>query len=149
MRIVLSALLAAALIHVPPGYAQPQRAGDSVAALPEGSIPITYGRSRYYFSAGTWFQEVIAGFVVVTPPEGIVVPALPPRYTTTWLAGVPYYGANGIFYTAAPGGYVVVAPPAGQGGIYYCASTRAYFPGVPDCPEGWTVVPTVPPQLRK
>lgn len=149
MRTALLALLAVALIHAPPAYAQSPRPGDSISALPEGSTAIDYQGSRYFFSAGAWFQEVVAGFVVVKPPEGIMVPALPPGYTTAWLAGVPYYRANGIFYSAVPGGYVVVAPPGGQGSLYYCPSARAYFPGAADCPEGWTIVPTVPPQLRQ
>lgn len=131
-----------------PAIAQYSQTGEAVTALPEGSTPITYRGSRYFLNTGIWFQQVVAGYVVVTPPAGIVAPTLPPMYATVWLAGVPYYKANDVYYAAAPGGYVVVSPPASQGGVYYCASTRRYFPNVSDCAEGWSIVPTVPPQLR-
>ena len=29
-------------------------------------------------------------------PPGIVLPALPPYYTTLWVSGAPYYYANGV-----------------------------------------------------
>lgn len=52
--------------------------------------------------------------MVVLPPMGITVPMLPSAYATLWIAGAPYYDANGVYYAAAPGqGYVVVAPPQG------------------------------------
>ncbi len=42
---------------------------------------------------------------------------------------------------------VVVAPqpqpPAQQ--WYFCQSLNQYYPDVPQCPEGWQVVPAVPP----
>jgi hypothetical protein len=139
--------LAAALLAAPAVAQYPSPTGETVTLLPEGSLPITYRSSRYFFNVGTWYQQVVAGFVVVTPPEGIVAPALPPAYSTVWLSGVPYYKANGVYYVAAPGGYAVVSPPASQG-LYYCASTRKYFPAVSECPEGWSLFPTVPPQLR-
>jgi len=51
----------------------------------------------------------------VLPPFGVVVPVLPAEYVTLTLGGVPYYYANGVYYSAynAGPGYVVVAPPAG------------------------------------
>jgi hypothetical protein len=52
--------------------------------------------------------------VVVRPPVGIVVPVLPPAYTTVWVAGLPYYYANDAYYSAAPGGYVVANPPTDE-----------------------------------
>jgi hypothetical protein len=139
--------LAAALLAAPAFAQYPSPTGEAVTGLPEGSLPLTYRGSRYFLSEGTWFQQVVAGYVVVTPPVGIVAPTLPPAYATVWLAGVPYYKANDVYYAAAPGGYAVVSPPASQG-LYYCASTRRYFPNVSDCAEGWSIVPTVPPQLR-
>jgi hypothetical protein len=139
--------LAAVLLAAPAVAQYPSPTGEAVTALPAGSLPITYRGSRYFVSEGTWYQQVVAGYVVVTPPPGIVVPTLPPAYATVWLAGVPYYKANDVYYAAAPGGYAVVPSPASQG-LYYCASTRRYFPNVSDCAEGWSIVPTVPPQLR-
>jgi len=44
---------------------------------------------------------------------GIVVPILPPFYTTIWFGGVPYYYANDVYYTwrADINGYQVTEPP--------------------------------------
>lgn len=119
-----------------------------MAALPGESIPITFRGSTYYFSSGSWFQKVIAGFVPATPPPGIVVPSLPRADATVWLAGVPYYRLNDIYYASAPGGYAVVAPPTSQGSLYYCISSKEYYPKVAECAEGWSILPTVPPPLR-
>jgi len=65
--------------------------GYSVTALPSGYLNLSFGKRRFIFHGGVWFQPVGARFVVVRPPVGIVVPVLPPAYTTVWLAGVPYY----------------------------------------------------------
>ena len=43
-----------------------------------------------------------AGFVVVTPPAGLVISALPPYYSTVWIGGVPYYYADNVYYTWQP-----------------------------------------------
>jgi hypothetical protein len=148
VRASLVAIALAAFLAPAPAAAQyPSPTGEAVIALPPGSIPITYRGSRYYYDGSSWFQQVVAGYVVATPPVGIVAPTLPERYATVWVAGVPYYKANDVYYAAAPGGYAVVPAPA-QGGMYYCASRRRYFPDVTECAEGWSIVPTVPPQLR-
>jgi hypothetical protein len=149
MRVAAAGLALASALLPLSAAGQYSSAGDSIAALPDGSIPITFRGSTYYFSSGSWFQQVVAGFVPVTPPPGIVVPSLPPSYTTVWLAGRPYYRLNDVYYASAPGGYAVVASPASQGSLYYCASSKAYYPKVAECAEGWTIQPTVPPQLRE
>lgn len=60
MKIAFAGLFAAAFLAVQPAYAQSMRPGDSVAALPEGSTPITYRGSRC--------------------PEGwAIVPTVPPQ----------------------------------------------------------------------
>ena len=81
---------------------------------------------------------------------------LPPAYATVWLGGAPYYYANDVYYSAAPGGYVVADPPAGQAlapasgpeapNWYYCDSAKAYYPYVAECKEGWRQVPATPPR---
>lgn len=141
--------------------------GYAVPGLPAGNIAVTFGRGRFFFSAGVWFQAAGAGFVVVRPPAGIVVPVLPPAYTVVWSGGVPYYYANDVYYAAAPAGigYVVMAPPeaaaatpapaptvapppaapqAAGGTWYYCESAKAYYPYVAECREGWRQVPATP-----
>jgi hypothetical protein len=53
-----------------------------------------------------------AGFAVVQPPAGVIAPVLPPAYTTVYVAGVPYYYANGTYYVATAQGYAIAQPPA-------------------------------------
>mgnify|MGYP001618472903 FL=1 len=51
------------------------------------------------------------------PPVGIVVPVLPPFYTTIWVGGLPYYYAGGVHYMwrPEPRGYIVTqAPPESE-----------------------------------
>jgi hypothetical protein len=167
---LLIALFACTLATPVLGQYSPQ-VSATISALPAGSIPIDFRGSRYFFADGAWYQQVVAGFVAVSPPPGIVVPNLPSNSTTVWVAGMPYYSVNDIFYAAAPDGFMVVpapvqkaAPPpadlpaaqpaasqdAARAGFafYYCASASAYYPYVSDCPEGWRSVPGNPPGLR-
>jgi hypothetical protein len=71
------------------------------------------GGRPYYFSGGIWYEPRGAGFVVVTPPPGIVVSVLPPYYSTVWFGGNPYYYADNVYYAWQPdqNGYAVVDPP--------------------------------------
>ncbi len=85
--------------------------GEVVLGLPAGAIAVRFHNERFFFHGGVWFRPSGPRFVVVAPPIGIVVPVLPPAYVTLWVAGVPYYYADGAYYTPAPGGYVVAAPP--------------------------------------
>lgn len=138
--------------------------GYSIAALPAGNLAIGFGGRRFWVHSGVWFEQAGPGYVVVRPPPGVLVPVLPPSYTAVWVAGVPYYYANDVYYGAAPGGYVVAsppmsaeAPPAPQAAApqapapqsnswFYCESTKAYYPYVAECKEGWKQVPATPPR---
>ena len=90
------------------------RHGNIVNALPPGYRDFRFRGSHYYFQGGVWFRGVGPNFVITAPPFGIVIPFLPPDYTTLWLDSVPYYYANDVYYTPYPSGpgYVVVDPPA-------------------------------------
>ena len=81
--------------------------------LPEGYRPYYRGRDRFYFSGGVWYAPRGPGFVVVTPPPGLVISALPPYYSTVWFGGIPYYYADNVYYTWQPdqNGYAVADPP--------------------------------------
>jgi hypothetical protein len=85
--------------------------GYSVSILPTGNLGVNYRNGRYFFHAGVWYQQRGPSYYVVQPPLGIVSPALPPAYSTVWVAGVPYYYANDVYYTGVPGGYAVAQPP--------------------------------------
>lgn len=86
--------------------------GEVVPTLPGGALAIEFHGGRYFFHGGVFFRPQGARFVVLPPPLGIIVPVLPPAYVTLWSARVPFYYANDVYYTAAPGGgYAVTAPP--------------------------------------
>ncbi len=149
--------------------------GFAVSTLPVNAIRIGFGRERFFFQGGVWYQPRHGVYVVVRAPIGISVPVLPLAYTTVWAGGVPYYYANDVYYAGNPGNYVVVAPPANfvarpeaaqpappppappgapgssmpappPGTWYYCDSSKAYYPYVAECPTGWRVVPATPPR---
>jgi hypothetical protein len=88
--------------------------GSSLRVLPEGYHPYYWHGAPYYFYGGIWYAPGGPGFLVIRPPAGLVISALPPYYTTVWIGGPPYYYANDVYYTwnAADNGYAVVAPPA-------------------------------------
>ena len=52
---------------------------------------------------------------------GLLVPILPPHYTTLWCNGTPYYYANDSYYAwdAEQNEYLVVAPPQGLASAHY------------------------------
>ncbi len=87
--------------------------GYAVAALPAGSLRVAHRGGDWFFHAGVWFRLDGRRYIVGMPPFGIAVPLLPPAYATVLIGGLAYYYANGVYYTAAPGGYMVVAPPPG------------------------------------
>jgi hypothetical protein len=144
--------------------------GYSMSALPAGHLAVNFRGGHFFYHSGVWFQASGPGFIVVRPPRGVIVPVLPPAYTTVWVGSAPYYYANDVYYTQAPGGYVVADPPmdasappdqapppqaaapapggAPSGTWYYCASTKTYYPYASSCAEGWQSVPAAPPPSR-
>ncbi len=88
--------------------------GYAVRTLPRGSVSVYFGGGQFFFHGGVWFRPSGGRYIVSVPPFGIVVPMLPPAYTTLWIGAVPYYYANGVYYVTTPGqGHTVVAPPPG------------------------------------
>ena len=87
--------------------------GFAVDHVPEGSVTATVRGGSYYYQGGVWYQPMGGRFFVVAPPIGIVVPILPPFYTTVWFGGAPYYYANDTYYvwSADQQGYVVSDAP--------------------------------------
>ncbi|HNV85859.1 MAG TPA: DUF6515 family protein [Candidatus Omnitrophota bacterium] len=79
--------------------------------LPPGYISLLVGGLTYLYCEGLFYRYTPAGYAVVTPPAGAVVPALPPGYTTVFVNRAPYYEYGYTYYAPAPGGYTVVTPP--------------------------------------
>lgn len=82
-------------------------------ALPRSSLGISFGPDRFFFDSGVWYRPYGPRWRVIVPPVGVVIPILPSAYVTLRAGGVPYYYANGVYYTAVVGGpgYVVATPP--------------------------------------
>ena len=88
--------------------------GRSFESLPPGHRAIPFRREgTYYYHSGVWYRSSGPRYVVVMPPVGIVVPWLPPFYTTVWVGSAPYYYAGGVYYVYRPEDrvYVVTEPP--------------------------------------
>ena len=81
--------------------------------LPTKYHEIRFHNRPYFYNSGIWYRRSGVQFIVTVPPFGIVVPFLPPFYTTLWISGTPYYYANDVYYTWQPeqNGYVVTNPP--------------------------------------
>lgn len=89
--------------------------GHYVRSLPRGYHTVYHHRAPYYFWEGVWYRPFGAYFTIVSPPIGLVIPFLPPFYTTLWVGGVPYYYANETYYTYySGGGYIVTDPPKNE-----------------------------------
>ena len=106
----------------PPGFRMDKRYDHNryypppdyrVKVLPDRRHIVHYHDRNYFYFSGVWYLPSGAGFVVVRPPLGVIVPILPPFYTTIWFGGIPYYYANDIYYVWRPdlNGYQVTAPP--------------------------------------
>jgi hypothetical protein len=97
--------------------------GYAVHTAPADGVSDLSGRNgeRYYFQRGNWFRWRGdwyrwwgGAWVVVDAPVGVLVPLLPPYYTTIRCSGTAYYYANDTYYVWNPlqEAYQVVAPPA-------------------------------------
>jgi len=87
--------------------------GVVVTTMPRGGAWVTYGGSRYVYSAGVCYRPHKRGYVVVAPPFGFRIRVLPLGYTTIYVGGFPYYYYAGTYYVVKDEGYVVVQPPIG------------------------------------
>ena len=68
---------------------------------------------RYYWHGGRWYNNSWFWFDagVTALAIGAIAASLPPRYSTVYAGGVPYYYYDGIYYRPCPSGYVVVPAP--------------------------------------
>ena len=96
--------------------------GYAVHRVPTGGVSTGDAGEQYYFQGGNWYRwrgdwyrSWGGAWVVVDAPKGVLIPVLPPHYTTLWWNGTPYYYANDTYYAwqADQHEYRVVAPPQG------------------------------------
>jgi hypothetical protein len=109
-------------VSPPPGFRMDKRFDHNryyprpdyrVKVLPHRRHVIHHHNRDYFYISGVWYLPSGSGFVVVRPPLGVIVPILPPFYTTIWVGGIPYYYANDIYYAwrSDLNGYEVTSPP--------------------------------------
>ncbi|MGB5102004.1 MAG: DUF6515 family protein [Steroidobacteraceae bacterium] len=87
--------------------------GHIVRHLPHRHRVVHHHGHRYYYGDGAWYRPHGSGFMVVTPPIGLVLSFLPDGYTTVRFGGIPYYRAHDVYYVWRPKqrGYVVANRP--------------------------------------
>lgn len=82
-----------------------------VAELPRGAVGLSIGNSRYHYYRGLYYRPHERGYIVVAPPVGIIVPALPPDVEVIIVGSRRYYYYEDIYYSPRESGYEVVEKP--------------------------------------
>lgn len=92
-------------------YRYPSR-GTVVDRLPREHRVVRYHGQPYHFHKGIWYRPVGSRFMVVAPPPGLRVPALPAGAVVVTIGGIPYYRYGGVYYVHDQDGYRVAEAPA-------------------------------------
>jgi hypothetical protein len=105
--------------------------GSIVQQVPQQALVVNYAGLAYRFADGVWYEPRGPAFMVVAPPIGLVVPALPPFTTAVTSEGATYLYENDTYYRARPevGGYQGVNDPG------VSAAGRAAAPELPQPSE--------------
>ena len=85
--------------------------GHTVNRLPGHRSRYVYRGSPYFFFNNLWYRSHSAGFIVVAPPFGLVIPFLPGDYDEVVVRNRTYLRSNGIYYSRVDDGYAVVEAP--------------------------------------
>ncbi len=85
--------------------------GLHLSFVPEESFAVRVGPQRYYYYDGLYYVRAGGDYVIVAPPMGAVVAAIPPQYQPVVINGVTYYVDNGVYYVYTRYGYQVVPQP--------------------------------------
>ncbi len=147
-------------IHHGGGFAHgaPVRAirGQRVHDLPQHVSIIFNNQNYFYDDYGNCYQQQDGDYVVVQPPVGAVVPALPPGIVTVVVGPTTYYYLDGVFYVAQDNSFAVVNPPPGivvpdlpaganqvvvNGNLCYQFDGFNYQPSIQDGVTVYTVTP--------
>ena len=114
--------------------------------------------NRVYFcdDDGNYYLQQGPDYVVVQPPIGVPLTALPPGTVAIPSGPTTYYYADGVFYVAQGGGFAIVNPPPGivvpdlpdgatqlvvNGNVCYQFNGFYYAPSVQDGVTDYTVTP--------
>src|SRR5579859_2989643 len=72
--------------------------GSVLRDAPKGAVIVNYAGVSYRFDNVVWYEPRGPAFVVVDPPVGLIVPALPGFATPVVHAGETFLYANNIYY---------------------------------------------------
>jgi hypothetical protein len=86
--------------------------GSISVGLPNGYISIGYGGKNFFYGGGLFYEHRHRDYIVVPPPSGVIVYAIPAEYHKVVIDNAVYYTYNGVYYTQVPQGYQVVQPPS-------------------------------------
>lgn len=90
---------------------------QDVKSLLKSATPVDHRGTRYLVSEGKWYEQRGDDVVASRPPAGMLVKDLPEGYIVRWVAGVPYFHADGVYYVwrERQRRYEVLqAPPQGE-----------------------------------
>jgi hypothetical protein len=72
---------------------------------------VAYHGSHYYFRNGYYYRQNHGRYFLAAAPMGVIVPVMPVGAIRLRFGAARYHYYNGIYYQAAPRGYVVVSRP--------------------------------------
>ncbi|AIZ34295.1 MULTISPECIES: DUF6515 family protein [Pseudomonas] len=90
------------------------RPGYTTDRFPDRYRRVPYRGQDYYYSGGYWYRPHGGDYIVVRPPYGLRVDALPSYAQEVWLSGLLYFLVADTYYQYQPDrqDYVVVNPTA-------------------------------------
>ena len=145
------------------GFAKgsPQRVirGQRFHDLPPGRVDISFHNAHFFFDpGGAFYQQQNDGeYLVVQPPIGIAVAAVPDGTVPIVVGPTTYYYLDGVFYVSQDGAFAVVGPPPGivvpalpsgasqvivNGTVLYQFNGFNYQPSLQDGVTVYTVTPS-------
>lgn len=74
--------------------------GVAIATRPRYSTTVVVTGTSYYYWGGVYYVRSGSRYVVVAPPPGAVVYAVPTYTTVVYVGTTPYYYADGAYYVA-------------------------------------------------
>ena len=116
--------------------------GVVVPMLPPAYATVRIAGVPYYYANDIYYTAVPGGYAVSAAPAATAYTEMPP-------AAAPPAQAPQAPPASSVVSSAISAPQAAGGMWYYCEASRAYYPYVAECKEGWRPVPAIPPQPRQ
>ena len=80
--------------------------------LPRNCYNVLVEGAMYHYCDGLYYANAGYGdYVLVNPPMGAYVSAIPPDFQAMVINGRTYYTSEGVYYVGTPRGYRVVSQP--------------------------------------